>query len=324
MYKISVVIPVYNVKTFVKRCATSLMRQAFKDVEFIFVDDASTDGSIAILENVVAQYPENDVRILHHEENKGLPAARNTGLSIAKGEYVFHCDSDDFVESYMLEKMYSAAKSCDADFVWCDWWLSYAQNERRMKMPKWDTPEEATKCMLSGGMKYNVWNKLVKRSLYVDNSIEFPTGHAMGEDMTMMMLCACARKVAYVPEALYHYVRTNEGAMTQRVTERQLVDVRYNVERTTEFLLSRFGDLYRDEIAFLKLATKFPFLISDDEEMLKLWKEWYRDVDDWIGKNPYESGRAKMLQKWARDGHFWLIKIYYKIVYKFVYSLMYR
>ena len=196
--KVSVIIPIYKVEAFIERCAATLMEQTLPEVEYIFVDDATPDNSIVVLEEVIARYPhrKDQVRIVRHAENKGLPAARNTGLALATGEYIFHCDSDDYVELAMLEEMYNTAKERDADIVWCDWYLTFAKNERYMKQPSYETPLEALKAMLSGAMKYNVWNKLVKRSLYVDNNIQLPAGYGMGEDMTMMMLFANAQKVA--------------------------------------------------------------------------------------------------------------------------------
>ena len=189
MPKVSVIVPVFNVEKFIGRCVRSLMMQTLSDVEFIFVNDATPDTSMAVLESILAEYPDraSQVKILAHEQNLGLPAARNTGLDAAHGEYIFHCDSDDFVESDMLESMYSSAKDNDADIVWCDWYLSFGQNERYMKQPSYDTASDALKGMLGGAMKYNVWNKLIRRRLYVDNGIVFPSGYGMGEDMTMMM-----------------------------------------------------------------------------------------------------------------------------------------
>ena len=114
---VSVIVPVYKVEAFIGRCIRSLMEQTLREVEFIIVDDCSPDRSIAVAEAVMQNYPERhaQVHLIHHEVNKGLPAARNTGLAVAKGEYVFHCDSDDFIEPVMLEKLYDEAKRQDAD-----------------------------------------------------------------------------------------------------------------------------------------------------------------------------------------------------------------
>ena len=118
--KVSIIIPIFKVRNFIERCVCSLFEQTLKDVEYIFVDDASPDDSIDILKSCIDRYQErkNQVTILTHEQNQGLPAARNTGLAVATGEYVFHCDSDDFVEKDMLEVMYKAAKEKHADMVY--------------------------------------------------------------------------------------------------------------------------------------------------------------------------------------------------------------
>lgn len=121
------IIPVYNVGKFIERCVRSLMEQTMDNVEYIFVDDASPDNSIQILQKVIADYPNrrDNVRILTHAENKGLPAARNTGLAVATGEYIFHCDSDDFVEKDLLSTLYETARNENADIVWSDYYISY-------------------------------------------------------------------------------------------------------------------------------------------------------------------------------------------------------
>ena len=96
---VSVIIPIYKVEKYVCRCAETLMQQTLEDVEYIFVDDATPDKSMEVLSTVLAKYPhrEEQIHIIHHKKNQGLPAARNSGLRIATGEYVFHCDSDDYV-----------------------------------------------------------------------------------------------------------------------------------------------------------------------------------------------------------------------------------
>lgn len=324
--KVSVIVPIYNVEKFISRCTQSLMEQTLTDVEYIFVDDASPDGSIAVLRQVLASYPErsNHVRILTHTKNKGLPAARNTGLAVAQGEYIFHCDSDDFVEPDMLEQLYGKATETDADIVWCDWWLSFAKNERYMKQPEYPTAIEALKGMLSGVMKFNVWNKLIRRSLYAENGITFPAGYGMGEDMTIMRLFARASKVAYQPKAFYHYVQQNNGAFCKTFSEKHLSDVRHNVSMVTEDLKNLFGNALDTELAFFKLDVKFPFLISDDPAKYNLWKNWYPEANRYILKNKRLSLRSRYLQWLAWKNQFWAVWLYYKLVYRVVYGLIYH
>lgn len=315
--KISIIIPIYKVEAFIARCATTLLEQTLREVEYIFVDDATPDSSIQVLEEVVARYPERkeQVRIVHHDVNKGLPAARNTGLAMATGEYIFHCDSDDYVELTMLEELYHAAKTQDADIVWCDWFLTFAQNERYMKQPSFDAPMEALKAMLSGGMKYNVWNKLVRHSLYADNDILFPAGYGMGEDMTMMMLFAHAQKIAYVPQAYYHYIKTNTNAFSQTYSEQHLVELKHNVQSIIDYMLEMFGNALEKELNFFKLDVKFPFLIA---EQYKRWAEWYPEANTYILQNKTISTRTRYIQWLASKRQYWMVGLYSWVLNNFV------
>ena len=325
--KVSVIIPIFKVSNFIERCVCSLFEQTLKDVEYIFVDDASPDDSIDILKSCVERYPERkeQIQILTHEQNQGLPAARNTGLAVATGEYVFHCDSDDFVEKDMLEEMYRAAKEKEADMVYCDFYLSFEKNERYMSNPSYSTAEEMLKVgLLGGNMKYNVWNKLVRRSLYTDNDITFPAGHAMGEDMTVIRLAACAKSVAYVPKAFYHYVKLNTNAYSATMSERHKIDIQYNVRQTVDFLRHKFDNALDKEIAFFKLNTKLPFLITDDHTQYEVWKEWWPEANRYICENRQQPLRTRFVQWFAAKNQFWAVKLYFKVVYKLVYGVIYK
>ena len=97
-YKVSVIIPIYNAATYIEKCVESLMQQTLTDVEYIFVNDASTDCSLQMLNNLLSNYPDKHTSIINLKENKGISNARNTGLKMAKGEFITHCDSDDWVE----------------------------------------------------------------------------------------------------------------------------------------------------------------------------------------------------------------------------------
>lgn len=322
--KISVIIPVYNVRNYISRCIDSLMGQTFDDVEYIIVDDATPDDSIYIINRLLEKYHDKKdyIKIVHHEVNKGLPAARNTGLLVAKGEYVFHCDSDDFIEADMLMDMYSVAKKENADIVWADWFLSFESKERYMSQPFYDTAEEALKGLLSGVMKYNVWNKLVKRSLYEDNDIKFPSGHGMGEDMTMIRLFACAKRVAYIPKAYYHYVKINSGAMTNMWTQKHIDDLKYNVTATEDYIKQKFGDKMDEYIAYFKLSVKVHFIVSNDTKMYRLWNSLFSEANRYIMQNKSVCLRTRILQWMAWKKQYWFVKLYYVLIQKLIVNFL--
>ena len=337
---VSVIIPIYRVEAFIERCARSLMEQTLNEVEFIFVDDGSPDGSMEVLERVLKDYPQRigQVRIIHHEQNKGLPAARNTGLAAATGEYIFHCDSDDYMERDALEAMYGKAKQQDADIVYTDWYLESSslnppvvgrtavRRIRYMQCPAYDTPEAALRGLLHGRMKFNVWNKLVKREVYSDNENDnhnenghgeingsFPAGHGMGEDMTMILLFAKARRVAYLPKGTYHYMRQNENAFTAShsgMTSTQYDDLRFNAQRVIDALT---GIVPEEDMACFKLNVKYPFLISDRREDYERWQKWFPEANRYIASHRV-SRRARLLEHCARSHFYMPLRLHYHLL----------
>lgn len=323
--KVSVIVPFFNVAYYVERCVRSLLEQTLQDVEFIFIDDASTDSSRVIVEKVVAQY-DRKVRIVTHTHNKGLPSARNTGLSYAVGEYILHCDSDDWLEPTMLQDMYKAAITKDSDYVYCDFYIDFEYSRRYIATLDYQTPEQMLKeGLLSGAMKYNVWNKLVKRSLYeADNSIRFPDGHPMGEDMTMILLCTHAHNVTRVPKALYHYMKTNGNAYTRTQSKRHFDDIHYNAERTISYLNTLYDPELKKYIMFFKLSIKLPMLFSGSYKQFCLWKQWYPETGPYIKQNTFLPRRTIVIQLMALHGLYPVVWFYCFLVNNVYYRLPQR
>ena len=146
----------------------------------------------------------------------------------------------------------------------------------------------------------------------------------MGEDMTMMRLAACARKVAYVPRAFYHYVKTNTNSFCQTYSERHLQELRHNVGETAAFVLERLGAEWKREVAFLKLEAKFPFLITDGRQgEYRRWTEWYPEANAYIMQNRAVSLRSRMVQWFAAHGQFWAVRLYNKVVMQWLYRVEY-
>lgn len=322
---VSVIVPFYGVEKYIARCTESLMRQTMQnDIEFIFVNDATKDNSLDVLQKVLAEYPERkeQVTILHHERNKGLPAARNTGLSIARGKYIYHCDSDDYLEKDALESLYRKAEENDSDIVWGDFYEIMTNGIRHKKQPAYSTPLDAVKGMLTGDMDYNVWNKLVRRDLYLANNIFFPAGYAMGEDLTMIKLFSKALKIAFVSKSVYYYDRTNPGAMTYSMSEEKQNALKHNVTMVENYLYRIYGSTLMVEIATLKLNLKWPFLISTDKiGIYKEWNKWFPEANEYITSQSV-SCRIKVLELCAYRKQYWVIWLHYWLVIKFYYKML--
>lgn len=325
--KVSIIVPIYGVAQFVNKCARSLLSQTLKETEIIFVDDCSPDNSIDIVRAAIADFPgsEKKCTILSHESNRGLPTARNTGLDRASGDYIFHCDGDDWAEPDMVEALYSAAVENDSDIAWCDFFISFEHGERLMRARDYQTSDDLIrKGYLCGDMKYNVWNKLVKRSLYSENDIRFPDGHPMGEDMTMIKLAACSKQVTYVAKPLYHYLKTNTGAFTQSISEKKLKDIRENVSIVEKWLETHYPGVYTEDFNFFKLNVKLPFLLAEDAHQYVYWKEWYPESNSYVLRNKELPFRTKMLQWMAAHDLWFGVKFYNILLNKLVYGFLYK
>ena len=128
MSKVSIIVPVYNVEKYLKRCIDSLINQTLKDIEIIVVDDGSTDNS----GQIIKKYQEKNSNIKYYKkENGGLSDARNYGMKYAQSEYIAFLDSDDFVDKTMYEKMYNKAIEDNADYVECDFYWAYPKAEEK-------------------------------------------------------------------------------------------------------------------------------------------------------------------------------------------------
>lgn len=215
--KVSVLIPVYGVEKYIEKCAHSLFQQTMKEgIEFIFVDDSTPERSIEILQQVLSQYPEriNQVKIVRHPENMGLAEARVTGIKEARGEYVIHCDSDDWVETDMYESLYIKAKETDADIVGCDYFIERT-NSKIYRKQYFSLPQNkilnelvTLKGLLSG---YLV-TRMIKRDFYNKGNYRADKGITLLEDLAITFpMHLHTKKVEYVSKPLYHYNRNNES-----------------------------------------------------------------------------------------------------------------
>ena len=214
--KISVIIPVYNVGEFVTKCIESCINQTFRDIEIIVVNDGSPDDSGIIIE----KYAGMDKRIVPvFKENEGVLLARLTGCRIARGEYVFFLDGDDFLPEDALEQLYNAAKVNDLDYVMGEFCFVEEGNMRYCKSEKLDS-------ILSGkdfffyvmSNKWSVCGRLIRNSLHNDFIIK-PI--AMGEDLFHnIQVVPKAKRAMSLHHCVYYYVRHNKSITASTDEER--------------------------------------------------------------------------------------------------------
>lgn len=200
MYKISVIVPIYNSERYIARCVRSLFSQSLDSIEYVFINDSSTDGSVAIIKNILKEYPSryNDVKIFHHPVNMGVAQARQTGIENVTGTYTIHCDPDDWMDDDYLEQMYICAENTTADLVFSDYKEEY--DNRSIYKPQ--TLREISVNQLKKGLTTNIWgglwNKLIRTSVFY-NKINFLKGVNYQEDLLFCYKCLCkVKNISYL------------------------------------------------------------------------------------------------------------------------------
>ena len=221
--EISVVIPVYNAEEYIEKCVRSLFSQTFDSIEYCFIDDCSKDNSISIVQNVLEEFPNRKAscKFIRNEINRGVATSRNVGLVLAKGKYIYFCDSDDYLDETMLEKMFLKAESSSADVVMCDFYFSCPDKEEYCSATKWSDDKVASLKSYIISYWTVLWNMLVKRDIYERNKIRFIDGCGFCEDFNVTVKALfIADKVVNVDEALYYYNQLNPKSVVKSYNEK--------------------------------------------------------------------------------------------------------
>lgn len=210
---LSIIVPVYGVEKFIERCSRSLFEQTILKqyrVEFIFVNDCTKDDSIQVLENVINDYPQlkEFVNIINLKSNEGLFMARHYGLMQAKGKYIAHIDSDDYVDITMFEKMIEIAENKQLDMVWCGLVKEKKNGEHiHFGLYKYNTPSDFLRHAIHDERIWCVWGKIYRReiAMLAENMVPLERIN-FAEDLfrTALMLLSC-KSCEPVHEELYHY-----------------------------------------------------------------------------------------------------------------------
>lgn len=288
MPKVSVIIPVYGVEKYIERCARSLLEQTLDDIEYIFIDDCTPDRSIEILERIIDEYQPHlaaerkVVRIERMPTNSGLPAVRRHGIQLCTGDYIIHCDSDDWVDIHMYEELYNAAEKYNADVVVCDFCRTDTKDFNKIERGNHslDKKEFIVNCLFQRD-HWSLCNKLFKRKLYYN--VVYPMG-ALGEDMVLcIQLLNESNKIAYVSKTFYYYY-VNPMSITKKVSVENCARNYMTLKSNTDFIVDYINNtldiekqIKKEAIAYLRLVNLFSLLkIRHLPKYKILWKEQFK------------------------------------------------
>lgn len=254
---LSIIVPVYNVEAYLVRCIDSLLKQSYKNIEIILVDDGSTDNSGKICDEYAIKY--SQIKVVH-QKNGGPSKARNTGISIATGEYIAFADSDDWVEHNFYKNLMENAIEHDADMVKCG--FAYVDGDKK----EYEIPKNTG--VFNNGILENffngilwivVWNAVYKAKIV--KSVIYPEGLNFEDNYASFFYLYYSKKVVVISDAEYNYFNNSNSIMTKIGSEKKL--------KLTEYL--------RNEINRLNIV------LNDDirKKMDFVWaKDWYHYIRD--------------------------------------------
>lgn len=295
MNKVSIIIPVYNVEKYLRRCLDSIVNQTLKEIECLLINDGSPDQSQKIIDEYVRKYPLLFKSYI--KENGGLSDARNFGLNYVTGEYIAFVDSDDWIEPTMCEKMYETAVNQSADIVICDFFMEWEVTGVRNYIQglRCDSNDDFENFLISPS---SAWNKLYKADLFLKTNIRYPKGLWYEDLATTTRLVPFCKKLSYVNEAFVHYIQ-REGSIMSTVNEK-ILDIYKAIEIIEEYYkINGVYDKYKKEIEymyienialygnlkFLKLENGNKYIKESIEYMNKKFPSWL--------ENPYIRNLSK-------------------------------
>lgn len=293
--KVSVIIPVYNVEPYIERCARSLFEQTLEEIEYIFVNDCTPDASMRILQNVLEDYAQrkNQIIIINQPYNMGAAKAREVGIKAATGEYIIHCDSDDWVDCDMYRQMYEKAKADNLDYVICRS-ICYTDgiNHTLVTNTISDNREQFIEDMLHGETTVSLWSRLVKAATYQSDRIMIPCGHMMEDRAYSIQIAYFSKSYGYVEGSLYYYFQHGDsvcGRKDEASLVRNFKDAAENMAVIEKFfkregVYPRYSKaLYQAE--FVVMGFLMP-LLEKSNKYRNMWMNTFPEAVKAIWRSP--------------------------------------
>ena len=283
MKKISIIIPAYNVENYIEKCINSVLQQTYNNIEIIIVDDGSTDSTGKICDKYKSEYV--NIQVIH-QKNAGLPAARNTGLNFATGDYIGFIDSDDYIYEDMYEVLVDNITKMNADIAMVQ--FCYEVNGEKVYKPSTDEVEvfntsEAIIELIKDKKIHNfAWNKLYNAELWKKH--KFKEGRVYEDFEVMYKVFLDCKKIVYIDSIKYVYVQRENSIMHKPISQYSLdrlnaVMERYNYIKTTQNKDLQFYNSYALAVNMIVIYRSISLYDYDDiyDEFMKYF-ELFMDI----------------------------------------------
>ena len=298
---VSVIVPVYNVENYLRECIDSIVAQTYRNIEVILIDDGSNDSSGEICD----EYADKDNRVkVIHKENGGVSAARNTGLDVAKGEWISYVDSDDYIEDTMLETLICLAKENDVELAMCSFKdISECENVTQENDIRIFSKDELIYNYVVRNTDYciteGIWDRIYKRALV--DGLRFKNDRINEDILYTMEVFTRAHKAVYTSEKLYNYRAGREGNITGRRTTIDSIKDKIYCSKNSAKILRESGneelaDIF-ECIHFLEISELLIFNGEKNNDDILNYKRYLRPIVKKVlnYKNVSRKIKAKLL-----------------------------
>lgn len=284
---ISVIVPVYMVEKYIRKCLDSIIAQTYFDLEIILIDDGSLDHSGSICD----EYSQKDIRVkCIHTENKGLSSARNLGIQMAQGDYIGFVDPDDWIEPDMYETLLEGVEKCKADMSMCGFWVEDDSSKKETNfIDGLFIGNDSLRALLECNINTHVWNKLYRKNLF--KNVKFLDNHYYEDVIILHRILAEVEKTIVISTPKYHY-RQREDSIVRNQSAKYLIDYAMSYLDRYYFFQDYDYSLFKEnEVKILRLAA---------QGISRVWRWWHK-----CSHNEKRSFNTviKELKKFSKD-HF--------------------
>lgn len=297
---VSIIVPIYNVEIYLKRCIQSLVNQSYSHIEIILVNDGSTDRC----EDICLAYKQLDNRIKYvKKKNGGLSSARNKGIDSSKGDYLVFVDSDDYIDEKMIEKLLYFALKEDADIVECSYYEVLNNAEKKIvSSKKIFTKEEAIESLIENtAITPIAWNKIYTRRLF--NQIRYKENIYHEDEEIIIKLLSASNRIVKISDCLYFYVIRSGSIINSKlnVAHFDIIPIMKNritflqkincSEKLINLSKARLSNIYNELYARIYLSNNNGF----DEQLKSIKKERSEQIKDVLKSNINYKRKIKCL-----------------------------
>lgn len=310
---VSICVPLYNSEKFIENCLISLFKQTYSNIEYVFVDDCSTDNSLSILKKCIEKFPNRtNIKIFNNETNRGVAYTRNKCLENAAGEYITMVDSDDYIDVDYIERLVDSALKNDADIV-CSAIAFQSEKEVKIQRFREIKPDDDLLQLFFQEDIFSCWAKLYHKSIFASAYFCSPDENLRSfEDKWILLNALSVAKHAVVNnEVKYHYIYNQTSLSHEKFEEKHFSMMLTYWNEVDQFLKERnLTDKYAELVALRKTDDKILIMLQPlDINVKKKYADTYRH-EQYLSRNKLKGTGFKIMNFLIYHHLFLLVRIY--------------